>query len=201
MGKTEAVLDSDFIQGLLKWGTKDFFKQLMDELDVTPLVHSYVAEVELQYCIAAKDLISENYIKVIPYSQYLLTDVDRQLYNEMVWDILDKISEKDLPPQKYQDVFRDDFRLTEYSIGEILSELMARYLKVPLFASNDEGAKKVAQYHINSQQYILEVKNVAELLQEVGSNENSLRWRDVKKVLSENRWNRAKEKLWHLWNE
>jgi len=201
MGKTEAVLDSDFIQGLLKWGTKDFFKQLMDELDVTPLVHSYVAEVELQYCIAAKELISENYIKVIPYSQYLLTDVDRQLYNEMVWDVLDKISEKDLPPQKYQDVFRDDFRLTEYSIGEILSELMARYLKVPLFASNDEGAKKVAQYHINSQQYILEVKNVAELLQEVGSNENSLRWRDVKKVLSENRWNRAKEKLWHLWNE
>jgi len=74
-------------------------------------------------------------------------------------------------------------------------------LKVPLFAANDEGAKKVAQYHINSQQYILEVKNVAELLQEVGSNENSLRWRDVKKVLSENRWNRAKEKLWHLWNE
>ena len=52
MGKTEAVLDSDFIQGLLKWGTKDFFKQLMDELDVTPFVHPYVAEVELQYCIS-----------------------------------------------------------------------------------------------------------------------------------------------------
>lgn len=201
MGKTEAVLDSDFIQGLLKWGTKDFFKQLMDELDVTPFVHPYVAEVELQYCIEAKELISENYIKVIPYSQYLLTDVDRQLYNEMVWDILDKISEKDLPPEEYQDVFRNDFRLTQYSIGEILSELMARYLKVPLFASNDDGAKKVAQYHINSRQYTLEVKNIAELLYEIGSSDNALKWRDVKNVLSENRWKKDKEKLWHLWNE
>ena len=114
MGKTEAVLDSDFIQGLLKWGTKDFFKQLMDELDVTPFVHPYVAEVELQYCIEAKE---------------------------------------------------------------------------------------VAKYYINSQQYTLEVKNITELLYEIGSSDNALKWRDVKNVLSENRWKKDKEKLWHLWNE
>lgn len=50
-----------------------------------------------------------------------------------VWDIMEEISEKELLPQKYRDVFRKDFRLTEYSIGEVLSELMAKYMKLPLF--------------------------------------------------------------------
>lgn len=200
MEKTEAVLDSDFVQGLLKRGTKEFFMQLMDELNVKPLIHPYVAEVELQYCEEAQQLILEGDIEIVPYNRYLLTEVDRQLYNERVWDILDKTSEKTLPSEEYRDVFRKGFRLTEYSIGEILSELMARYLKVPLFASNDWGAKKVAQYHINSQQYMLDVKNIAELLQEVGSGKNSLKWQDIKKVLSEDRWKKEREKLWSLWN-
>jgi len=200
VGKTKAVLDSDFVQGILKWGTKDFFIQIMDELKVEPIIHPYVAIVELQYCKEAQELISDNYIKVIPYSQYLNTELDKILYNEKVWDILDKISEKELPPEQYRDVFREDFRLTEYSIGEILSELMARYLKAPLFASNDAGAKRVAKYHINTEQYKLEVKNLEELFYEIGDNDNSLKWKDIKSVLRESRWKDDREQLWKLWN-
>ena len=53
MEKTEAVLDSDFLQGILKYSSGEFLKQLMDALNVRPVVHSYVAEVELQYCTEA----------------------------------------------------------------------------------------------------------------------------------------------------
>lgn len=84
MEKTEAVLDSDFLQGILKYSSGEFLKQLMDELNVRPVVHSYVAEVELQYCTEAQQLINSGYIRKVDYSEYLLTESDRVLYNETV---------------------------------------------------------------------------------------------------------------------
>lgn len=201
MEKTEAVLDSDFLQGILKYSSGEFLKQLMDELNVRPVVHSYVAEVELQYCTEAQQLINSGYIRKVDYSEYLLTESDRVLYNETVWELLDLFDEKELPPPKYRDVFRPDFRYTEHSIGEILSELMAKYMRLPLFASNDGGAKRIAQAKINSARYTLKVKNLSELLQQVGSCENKLKWKDVKAVLREERWKKEKEKIHPLWNK
>lgn len=200
MKKTEAVLDSDFIQGILKRGNKDFFIQLMNELGVQPIVHTYVAQVELKYCSEAQELISEGYLMVKTYDQFLSDELDKKIYNERVWKILDITSEKELPPEQYRDVFRENFSLTEYSIGEIMSELMARYLNVPLFASNDWGAKCVAKYHINSGKYNLQVKNIAELIEEIGEKKNRLRWKDIKRVLGEERWKKDRERLWNLWN-
>lgn len=201
MGKAEAVIDSDFLQGILDNTSAEFFKQLMEELNVIPLVHSYVADVELQYCDEAKKLIESGYIRKVKYEDYLPTEMDRFLYNERVWELLDLFDEKELPPLKYRDIFRKDFRYTEHSIGEIMSELMAKNMKIPLFASNDGGAKKIANAKFNSARYMLEVKTIAELLSEIGVRENKLAWRDIKDVLREPRWNKQKKELWSLWNE
>lgn len=195
MQKTQAVMDSDFLQGILQNGSAELFKQLMDEIEVTPVVHPYVADVELQYCEDAQKLIKEGCIKKIEYSEFLLTDADKMVYNMQVWDILDEISEKDLPPEKYRDVFRKDFRLTEYSIGEVLSELMAKSMKLPLFASNDFGAKHVANLHINRADYHLDVKNVAELLHDVIKAGTAIPWKQMKVLLRERRWAKEKERL------
>lgn len=135
MEKTEAVLDSDFLQGILKYSSGEFLKQLMDELNVRPVVHSYVAEVELQYCTEAQQLINSGYIRKVDYSEYLLTE------------------------------------------------------------------SEIAQAKINSARYTLKVKNLSELLQQVGSCENKLKWKDVKAVLREERWKKEKEKLHPLWNK
>lgn len=195
MQKTQVVMDSDFIQGIFGNGSEELFKQLMDELGVIPVVHPYVANVELQYCKEAQKLIDDGYIKVIEYDEFLVSDVDKMMYNVQVWDILDEISEKELPPEKYRDVFREDFRLTEYSIGEVMSELMARSMKLSLFASNDYGAKTVANIHINSTCYILEVKNIAEVLETVIDKGTDIPWNQIKYLLRENRWSKDKEKL------
>lgn len=195
MQKTQAVVDSDFLQGILHNGTPELFRQLMDELEITPVVHPYVAEVELQYCKEAQELIKEGYIKKIEYNDFLPFDADKEVYNTQVWEILDKISEKDLPPEKYQDVFRKDFRLTEYSIGEVLSELMAKKMQLPLFASNDFGAKNIARLHLNSSRYHLEVKNVADLLEKVIERGTSMAWKDMKAILREERWRKDRDRL------
>lgn len=201
MESTKVVLDCDFLQGILGNSSVNFFKQLMSELNVKPVVHSYVAEVELQYCSEAKKLIEDGYIEKIEYSQYLLSDYDRELYNEMVWELLDDYGKYDLPPKRHRDVFREGFHYSENSIGEIMSELMAKRMQLPLFASNDGGAKSIANSRINSSKYILEVKNIADLLNDIGVRENGLAWRDVKAVLREKRWHEKREELWHLWNE
>ena len=48
---------------------------------------------------------------------------------------------------------------------------------------------------------MLEVKNIDELLSEIGIRENKLAWRDIKAVLCEARLNKQKKELWSLWNE
>lgn len=188
-------MDSDFLQGILRNGSVELYKQLMDEMGVMPVVHPYVAEVELQYCKEAQKLIDEGYIIKIEYSDFLASDADKALYNMQVWDIMEEISEKELPPQKYRDVFRKDFRLTEYSIGEVLSELMAKYMKLPLFASNDFGAKDVARFHINNSRYCLVVKNLAELLDVLIEKGTKVPWAQMKALLREPRWAEDKERL------
>jgi len=195
MQKTQAVMDSDFLQGILHNGSLDLFRQLMDEMNVIPVIHPYVADVELQYCEEAQKLIKDGFIKRMENGDFLFAEEDKVLYNSQVWDILDEISEKELPPEKYRDVFRENFRLTEYSIGEVLSELMAKNLKLPLFASNDYGAKRVARMHINSSKYHLEVKNIAELLDQVIDAGTSISWKEMKGILRENRWHKERERL------
>lgn len=199
MDKREVIVDCDFLSDLLKNTSKNFFKQLMNELGVRPIVHSYVAEVELEYCSEAQELIKEGYIRKVEFDEYLTNDIQRIQYNQSVWQILSIISDDDLPPEKYQNVFRKNFSYKTHSIGEVLSELMAKELKLELFASNDFGAKAVAKRHINSKRYELEVRNIAELFQEVGQHENTLEWKDIKKALRDERWKKDKDRLRSLW--
>lgn len=201
MSKREVVLDCDFLSGLLENTSVDFFKQVMDELDVSPVVHSYVADVELEYCSEAQDLIKEGYIRKIGYEEYLHSDLQKEQYNQAVWHIMDIFNDGELPPPKYQNVFRDDFSYKNHSIGEVLSELMAKELGLELFASNDFGAKSIAKRHINSTYYTLKVRNLAEIFDEIGHRENGLKWKDIKAALRDenDRWKREKGKLRSLW--
>lgn len=199
MGKKEAVLDCDFLLNLLTNTSVEFFIQLMDELEVSPVVHSYVADVELEYCQEAQELIKEGYIRKIEYAEYLKTEMQRDNYNQAVWFILDIFNDGILPPLRYRNVFRDDFSYKTHSIGEVLSELMAKELKFELFASNDFGAKIIANRHINSTYYKLKVWNLADVFKEIGKRENSLQWKDIKSALRDERWKRDKKKLREFW--
>lgn len=201
MSKKEVVLDCDFLSSLLENTSIDFFKQVMDELVVSPVVHSYVADEELKYCSEAQDLIKEGYIRKIEYREYLHSDLQREQYNQAVWYIMDIINDDELPPQEYQNVFREGFSYKNHSIGEVLSELMAKELGLELFASNDFDAKSIANRHINCTYYALKVRNLAEIFYEIGHRENGLKWKDIKAALRDehNRWKRDRDKLRSLW--
>ena len=199
MNKREVIVDCDFLSDLLKNTSTDFFKQMMDELGVSPVVHSYVADVELEYCKEAQELIKAGYIRKVEYAEYLKNEAQKEQYNQSVWHILDIINDDELPPKQFQNVFQERFSYKKHSIGEVLSELMAKELKLELFASNDFGAKTVAKRHINSTRYELKVRNLAELLKEIGQRENTLKWKDIKDALRDTRWKSEKEKLRDLW--
>jgi len=53
------------------------------------------------------------------------------------------------------------------NMGEIHSLIMAQYLSIPLFMSNDERAKNLASRRINTQSQVVVVKNVLEVFMDV----------------------------------
>jgi hypothetical protein len=199
MEERRAVLDSDFLQNFLRTTDKAFFKEVMSELGIKPLLHPYVATVELQFDREVQELLDEGYVQVVSYDEFLGDENERALYNSRVWEIMDDFSEEELPDEKYRDVFVVGFHLSQKSIGEIMSELMAHDMGIPLFASNDKGSKIIASRHFNRQNYCLEVKNVAEIFEMLAAKENSIKWKNVKRVLSDARWEKERKRLKKMW--
>lgn len=56
------------------------------------------------------------------------------------------------------------------NMGEIHSLILAHYLGIPVFMSNDSGAKQLAQSRINSSTSHIAVKNVCEVFYEIKRN-------------------------------
>lgn len=52
---------------------------------------------------------------------------------------------------------------SQKNMGEIHSLILAQYLNIPIFMSNDNGAKELARRKINTQAFTITVKNVCEV--------------------------------------
>ncbi len=196
MAEKRVILDSDFLQGILDKTDVDFFKQFMHELDAEPCLCWYVAKSELFSHKEAQRLMSSGDIKVINPEDFLKSDDDKMLFESNVKQMFEDINSRDITWEK--SIYDEDFHLSALNLGEIISELMAKEMKLPLFASNDKGSKKYAKM-INSAKYRLEVRNVAELIEMVGKNGSSLKWTDIKHVLGEERWKQDLMRIRPLW--
>lgn len=171
--KNKVVLDSDFCQILLSKNNKEkaklFFKNVFVCLDLHPCLHEYVYNEELFNIDSVRDLVNENFIQVISIKDLTSSIDDRKLYVILFKDYYKYMNEQEWIDK--DDVFSK--RYARKNMGEIHSLILALYLKIPCFFSNDKGAKTLAKNKINSQGFEIEVKNVEQVFHDINSIDNN----------------------------
>ena len=161
------VLDSDFCNMLAPGNNiereKELFHNLFVVLEVKPVLHDFVFSQELLTNIVIKELVSEQFIEVIDYSSFIPDDLFKKQYGETFADFYSYMNGETID-SSFESVTQ---HRAHKNMGEIHSLIMAHYLSLPVFMSNDNGAKNLAKSKINTQAFAITVKNVCEVFCEL----------------------------------
>ena len=138
METTTVVLDADFIQkiaSIQRVSPDVLYDKLMADLKCSPVVHPFVIEHELFACSLARRKVEEALLRVVPYSEFIKSDTQRQIYIQTFLDAyrlvtFEKYGQEGVPPT---DIFT---HCASNDYGEIHSVLMAAELGIPIFYSN-----------------------------------------------------------------
>lgn len=161
MGNNLVLLDADFCNLILeKSDNISFFKAIFDILDKKPAIHIYIFKHELLNNIHIQTLVQESFIKIIEYDDFLASDFDKHSYTIAFEDFYMYINGKEL---NNFNIFMD--RRAKHNLGEIHSLITAQYLNIPLFMSNDKGAKELANSKINTDAFKVDVQNIIEVVE------------------------------------
>ena len=168
MDKILAVVDSDFVQKIGEIRNRDsydLFCKLMNELNCVPVVHPYVMEHELFNCALAKKLRDNNVLLIIEYKDFMPT-TRKQQYESAFRDLYHVLTMNEYGIEEDPDsnIFTSH---AGKSYGEIHSVLMASQMQIPIFYSNDHGAKTLCLRFRN-----LVAKNIQEICFELEQREN-----------------------------
>lgn len=157
------LVDSDFFTMIAPCKNiakeKEFVKSVFDSLNKKPCIHPFVAKEELFNNEVVKQLIDEGYITVIDYNSVLKESWMEQQYVDNFVTYYDYMNSEKIP-SSLSEITR---HRAKKNMGEIHSLIFAHYLEIPLFMSNDKGAKKLAETKINSQHFSIDVKNVCDV--------------------------------------
>lgn len=147
MERSLAVLDTDFILKIAdihtpKVDTADLFVRLMDGLACDPVVHPYVMEHELHACGLAKEMERAGKLRAISYDDFMPKNqlFYEQAFREMYHILTFEDNGEEREPD--QNIYTHH---AGKSYGEIHSLIMANQLQIPIFYSNDHGAKTLCR--------------------------------------------------------
>lgn len=169
----EVAIDADFFRKLTE-NDKDgtLFMKIMVELNRKPVMHEYVYSYELGDSSLVKKLKEQGDLKVYTHSDYV-KDIEQYRtlfgtayryfnYKEFIGDVISYHHEKE-------------------SLGEIRTSIMAYYMGIDLFMSDDGGAKKYVLNRLNSRRHRIDVYNIYDTLQVIGELQNrKLKWSEIK---------------------
>ena len=81
--KRKAVIDADFfIKSTHNDEKAEIFLKMMEDLNIQPVMHHYVYEVELRKSIAVKQLVEKNQIEVYQTEEFV---TDEKEYREYLY--------------------------------------------------------------------------------------------------------------------
>lgn len=161
MDSNLVLLDADFCNLILKKPDNiPFFKDIFKILNKKPAVHTYILKHELLNNIHIQHLVKEGFIKIIEYDYFLASEFDKHSYKIAFEDFYLYINGKEL---NNFNIFID--RRAKHNLGEIHSLITAQYLNIPLFMSNDHGAKELAKSKINTSMFKIDVHNAKEVIE------------------------------------
>lgn len=99
----------------------ELFLHIMDDLNVRPVMHEFVAETELSQNQYLEQLLREHRLVVVRYEDYLQNHADQEEYREYFLEAFERLNRYDFP--KNEDIYR--YKEKQESLGEIRSLYMA----------------------------------------------------------------------------
>lgn len=145
---------------------KEFVRSIFNSLQKKPVVHIFVSEQELLTNKVIKELVEENFIDVINYDTFLPAEIFKIQYAETFADFYNFMNGEFI--EKVFDVITKHH--SKKNMGEIHSLILAQYMGIPIFMSNDNGAKNLAKSRVNTQSFSIDVMNVCEVFCEIKRN-------------------------------
>lgn len=175
--KQRVVLDADFFRHTTDHeNNTQLLEKLLNEASYYPIIHEYVAKVELQNNAFLAKMISEHKIEIVSDNEYLQDeDHDYREYFSIVYERLNLVplGEEDVMTYGY------DGNHPHESLGEIRSIYMAYKMGLPIFLSDDGGSVLAAKY-IDSKKSSVQVIKLYELIKMNVNSGGSICWKDIK---------------------
>lgn len=116
---------------------KEFVRSIFNSLQKKPVVHIFVSEQELLTNKVIKELVEENFIDVINYDTFLPAEIFKIQYAETFADFYNFMNGESI--EKVFDVITKHH--SKKNMGEIHSLILAQYMGIPIFMSNDNGQR------------------------------------------------------------
>lgn len=158
----KAVIDADFFIKLTESASDkgELFCHIMRDLRVRPIIHRYVAEVELKRHKDLKKLVEQGKIDIKDYDEYIDRKDDKAYQEYFKW-AYEKMNRLDFPQN--EDIYT--YHATDENLGEIRSIYLARKLNCMYFMSDDSGARSFAKNAFSSKKK-LETMSIYEALKQ-----------------------------------
>lgn len=91
--RTNAVIDADFFRNATEYDRSTaFFLRILDEMEMKPVMHEFVAETELCRNRYLNQLLQSGRIAVVRYEDYLRNDTDKEEYKDYFMDVYERIN-------------------------------------------------------------------------------------------------------------
>lgn len=156
--------------------------QIMDDMGVYPVFHCYVYEWELKAINrTAVKLVEEHKIGVISYEEILKSEIDKIAYDMAFEELYQRLNAESIP-NTYKTF--QTFVIHKKNLGEIHSTILASFLKLKYFMSDDRKAKAVLLQKVNSEEYTLTILNVPEFFEKYARIPNkSIKRKQIKDLI------------------
>lgn len=187
--RIKAAIDADFFRKITEYERGNgLFLKLINELNIQPVMHEFVAGNELQGNLYLQELLEANEIMVIHYSDYLNAD-DKDSYEDYFREAYERINRFSFAEGK--DIYT--YSEKQESLGEIRSFYMAKKLGYTYFMSDDADAKTLARNFSSSKHKVI-VQTLYDVFVECRAKGTSLVWKDIN-VTAANAMRKRQDKL------
>ena len=149
MDETRVLLDCDFCNMITEINSeridsRKILEKVITAIGKTPYIHEYLIKQELFYNQIIQEFVQKGKIRILKYSEITNNGKNKQIYEDTFAEYFYTMNYEDFSFEKYKcDCF--NFRKEKFNLGEIHSLIAARFLEIPLFYSNDNGARSLAK--------------------------------------------------------
>lgn len=191
--RTKAVIDADFFINTTEYDRSTaLFLRILDEMEMQPVMHEFVAETELCQNRYLDQLLQSGQIAIVRYEDYLCSDTDKEEYKEYFMDAYERINRREF--SKNKDIY--DYSDGQESLGEIRSLYMAMKKGYHYFMSDDGHSKFLAK-NFFPRKHAIEVNSLYDVLVKCKERGTDLTWKDINPTVS-NAMNKRQDKIDNL---